>query len=198
MSSLLDEKRILRKEILMRRRNLNHDAIAGESAGIAKALLNWSVYREANMLMAYAAMADEPQTFLILQHALSVKKQLCIPVIGEKKGTMEAAFVERLADLVPGKYGILAPDQGKIKIAQPDMIDLILVPGVAFNVKGQRLGMGAGFYDRFLEQTKNNALLVGLALQCQIIAAVPCEDHDYLVDYLATKDGIINCKTGKM
>ena len=198
MNSVLDEKRILRKEILMRRRNLDCDVIAAESAGIAKALLNWSVYCQANMIMAYAAMADEPQTTLILQHALSVKKKLCIPVVGDKKGTMEAAFIEKLADLVPGKYGILAPDKGKIKIAQPDMIDLILVPGVVFNVKGQRLGMGAGFYDRFLEKTKDNALLVGLALQCQIIAAVPCEDHDYLVDYLATKDGIINCKTGKM
>jgi 5-formyltetrahydrofolate cyclo-ligase len=197
MNSVLAEKRMLRKEILMCRRNLNRDLIAAESADIAKALFDWSVYRQSDTIMAYAAMADEPQTHLILQHALSEKKKLCIPVIGEAKGTMEAAFIEKLADLVPGKYGILAPDEEKINIAQPDMIELILVPGVAFNLKGQRLGMGAGFYDRFLKKTRN-ATLVGLALQCQIIDAVPCEDHDYLIDYLATKDGIINCKTGKM
>lgn len=197
MNSVLAEKKMLRKEILMRRRNLDRDLIAAESADIAKALLDWSVYHQSDTIMAYAAMADEPQTNLILQHALSMKKKLCIPVIGKAKGTMEAAFIEKLDDLVPGKYGILAPDEEKISIAQPDMIELILVPGVAFNLKGQRLGMGAGYYDRFMEKT-SNATLVGLALQCQIIAAVPCEDHDYLVDYLATKDGIINCKTGKM
>ncbi|MPN38694.1 hypothetical protein SDC9_186219 [bioreactor metagenome] len=57
--------------------------------------------------------------------------------------------------------------------------------------------MGAGYYDRFFDQA-HNALKIGLAFKCQIIEEIPCEGHDYSIDYLATKDGIINCKTGKM
>ena len=197
MNPVAESKKILRKEMLARRRNLSQAVIAAESKAIEQALEGWPLYQQANAIMIYVALADEPQTLLLIEQTLLRNKKICVPFIGEKAGIMEASLIESLTELAPGKYGILAPVKEKLRNIQPECIDLILVPGVAFTSHGQRLGMGAGYYDRFFDQA-HNALKIGLAFKCQIIEEIPCEGHDHSIDYLATKDGIINCKTGKM
>ncbi|HEY3423587.1 MAG TPA: 5-formyltetrahydrofolate cyclo-ligase, partial [Negativicutes bacterium] len=76
-------------------------------------------------------------------------------------------------------------------------IDLIIVPGVAFDRSGKRCGMGAGYYDRFLSQA-SNARLIGVALTCQMVSDVPCDEHDRMVEYIVTPNEIIKCDIGKM
>lgn len=196
MESIQAKKSKLRTTMLLERRSLSPAAIAAESALIAKKLLAWQPYAAVGTVLAFAAMPDEPQTAFIMQDALQQGKKLCLPRIDGSYGSMAAAEVHSLAELVEGKYGILAPPPEKAVI-DPGCIELIIVPGVAFTLTGQRLGLGAGFYDRFLAQA-GQAVRIGLALQCQIAASIPCEDHDYLVDHLATHAGIINCQTGKM
>lgn len=196
MESVNAEKSRLRKAILAMRRKLDRESVAAQSALIAKHLTACPQYAAAGVIMAFAAMPDEPQTDLIMQDVLRQDKKLCIPRVGETYGNMEAVEVSQPAGLVEGKFGILTPPPQNA-VVDPSGIQLIIVPGVAFTLTGQRLGMGAGFYDRFLERAKQ-AVLIGLALDCQITAHIPCEDHDYLVDHLATKAGIINCQTGKM
>ena len=71
-------------------------------------------------------------------------------------------------------------------------LDLIVVPGVAFDRTGNRLGMGAGYYDRFFSRTSHSVRL-GLAWDCQVVTAVPCEPHDIRMHYLLTETGIIAC-----
>ncbi|MEG6585583.1 5-formyltetrahydrofolate cyclo-ligase [Dendrosporobacter sp. 1207_IL3150] len=197
MRSVSEEKRKLRKIILASRRSLESNVLADESLSISEHITSWSNYLKSNIVMAFAPMADEPQTISIIKHALASNKTVCLPYVGEKHGIMSAALINDLSELVVGQYGILTPDISKTSFLNPSDIDLIITPGVAFDFQGKRLGMGAGFYDRFLPRA-NNAVLIGLALSCQIVADIPCEKHDFLVDYLATKDGIINCRTSKM
>jgi 5-formyltetrahydrofolate cyclo-ligase len=142
--------------------------------------------------MLFLSMSDEVQTIKMLQKALAAGKKVCIPLVGETPGEMQATMLTSLDDLVMGKYGILTVRQEKVRIVEPRSIDLILVPGVAFDMAGRRLGMGAGYYDRFLLKAPE-AIRAGLCLACQLVEKVPCEEYDLPVQYLVTVQGIINC-----
>ena len=88
--------------------------------------------------------------------------------------------VSRLSDLSPGKHGIREPAGG----ASPERLDLIVVPGLAFTPEGNRLGRGAGFYDRFLSQIPGPMLRVGVCFAFQVVLEVPMQSHDLKVDAL--------------
>lgn len=185
-------KKELRKDILAKRRGLSAELRSEESTKITEFLCAWQVFSTARTIMMFLSMPDEVQTAKILSHALKTGKKVCIPLIGEKPGEMHAAEVTRLEDLATGKFGILSVKEDKIKMVEPTAIDLILVPGVAFGAGGQRLGMGAGYYDRFLLKAPT-AIWAGLCLSCQLVENVPCREYDISVHYLVTPQGIINC-----
>lgn len=190
-------KKELRKKVLKIRRDLGKSVIREESDAILKHLLCSPFVEDAKVIMCYLAMEDEVQLMNFIAYALKKGKSICVPHIRDKAGLMDAVKIESLDKLVSGEFGILTVDNPDIKIMQPNEIDLVIVPGVAFDKQGHRLGMGAGFYDRFLLNV-DQADFVGVALSCQIVDFVPSMVHDCLVDYIITKDGIINCKTGKM
>jgi 5-formyltetrahydrofolate cyclo-ligase len=190
-------KKQLRQEILNKRRCLGAECILDESTSIAKHLCAWPTYLAAKTVMLFMSMPDEPQMNEVIEHAWAHGKRVCIPHTREDYGLMDAAEIGSFDDLVVGQFDILVPDPAKLKIVEPGDIDLIVVPGVAFECTGERCGMGAGYYDRFLKQA-NKALLIGVSLACQIVPNVPTDEHDYLVQYIVTHDGIINCKTGQV
>lgn len=187
----------MRQALLKERRALTNNLIQDKSNVIFDKLIALPQYIEAQVIMCYAAMNDEVQTYEIIKHAMAMKKKVCIPYIGDQKGIMNAVLVEKIQDLVRGKFGILTVGGDDRRIVEPAQIDAIILPGVAFGRRGERLGMGAGFYDRFLPKTRKAALL-GIAFSCQVSEKIPIMPYDYFVDYVITEDEIINCKTGKM
>ena len=108
------------------------------------------------------------------------------------KGQMEAVTLPDLDSLVEGEYGILTPDPAKSQVVAPEELDMIVVPGVAFDTRGERLGMGAGFYDAFMAKAVK-AKRIALAYSCQLVANIPMEEHDELVHKIITEQGIYNC-----
>ena len=108
---------------------------------------------------------------------------------------MSAVGIASLDELVVGKYGLKMPRRDKITFVAPDAIDVIVVPGVAFDWSGNRLGMGAGYYDRFFPKTRCGVLL-GLAWGFQVIEKVPGEVHDVRMQYLLTEEGFHTCCAG--
>lgn len=191
------KKRELRKYILRLRRNLSQDVIKMQSAAILRHVINSPQYEAAVVIMIYVAMRDEVQTFTLIEHSLKQGKQVCVPYINDRAGNMDAILIRSLDELVKGDFDILTAVKSDLNLIDPMEINLMIMPGVAFDQYGHRLGMGAGFYDRFMVQAKQASSL-GLVLSCQLLDIVPCMPHDYLVDYIVTEDGIINCKTGKM
>lgn len=190
-------KRALRKHILGLRRNLSQDVIQMQSAAIFDHVINSLQYEASASVMIYAAMRDEVQTFALIEHSLKQGKQVCVPYTNDRDGNMDAVRICSLAELVKGDFDILTAVKSELNLIDPSQINLMIMPGVAFDHHGHRLGMGAGFYDRFMAQAKQ-ASSFGLALSCQLLDIVPCMPHDYLVEYIVTEDGIINCETGKM
>lgn len=190
-------KTTLRQEILARRRSLPATWIAEHSITAVETIANWSAFQQAHSVMLFLSMPDEPQMDNLIRIALQHGKQVCIPALGNVQGHMQAAAIQNLDDLVIGKLGLRMPDLAKTPTIHPAELDFVLVPGVAFDIAGNRLGMGAGYYDRFLSKTVN-ALTAGIAWHFQLLSSLIAEKHDIPVHYIISEQGIKLCRRGKM
>ena len=159
---------------------------------IAELFAGWPIYQQCRSVMFYVATTDETATAGLIEDALHRGKQVYAPLLSAQYGEMSAAAIKRPQDLVAGKYGLKMPAPDSATLAAGESIDLIVVPGVAFDRTGNRLGMGAGYYDRFFSRTLH-AVRLGLAWECQVVAEVPCEPHDIRMHYLLTDAGLITC-----
>jgi 5-formyltetrahydrofolate cyclo-ligase len=190
MSTGEEAKQRLRRAMLAERRSLSAAAVREGSEAIAAYFCAWPAYREAATVMLYLAMADEPQTAALVEDAWKSGKQVAVPRMGAAYGVMEAAALDRWDDLVTGRLGLKMPDPAKSRPIDPTAIDLVVVPGVAFDAAGRRLGMGAGYYDRFLPQACR-ACKLGLAWSVQLTDEVPEGEHDVRMDFLLTEKGFL-------
>jgi 5-formyltetrahydrofolate cyclo-ligase len=190
-------KQTLRQALLARRRSLSIDFIKIGSAKINEWLCSWAPFQNARTVMTFLSMPDEPQMDEMISLTLQSGKTVCVPHLRSVYGYMDASRLTGTGDLVPGRLGLRVPNPDKIDIVSPGDIDLILVPGVVFDLTGQRIGMGAGYYDRFLIAAPQ-AMLVGVAWRFQLIAEIPQEKHDIPMHWIVTEDGIYDCIGGKI
>lgn len=190
-------KRRLREDILRERRKMSDLTVNLYSAKVVQAILGWDIYLRSENVMLYTPMPDEPKIQSVFEHAWSKGKRVSVPHLTETFGIMEAALIQSFDDLVLGKFNLQIPNPRKLKIIDPMAIDLVIVPGVAFDKEGYRLGMGGGYYDRFLPKAIRAATL-GICWSKYILNKVASEQHDFPVEYLVTEKGILNCKKGKM
>lgn len=110
---------------------------------------------------------------------------------------LQSAWIESLDELARGRFGIWEPiaavQQAADRHAAADQFDWMVIPGVAFDRRGGRLGYGGGFYDRLLAQVPSHTTLVGLAFDCQLYEAIPREPHDGLLDWVVSESATIDC-----
>ena len=182
---LAANKKALRASIKQKRRALSIEYRQQASRKMQAELTRLPCYQAAEYIMLYMAMPDEVQLDELIAMVLKDGKKAVIPLV-TGAGLMEAVELSDMADLVPDKYGIKTVSEEKRRLIAPDKIDLIIVPGVAFDKAGHRLGMGGGFYDRFMLRA-SRAVRAALAYDCQLLAAVPAEVHDLTVDYIITE-----------
>lgn len=190
--SLQQQKQRLRAELLQRRREIPPAMALAWGRQMAEHLWAWPLYQQSATILFYVSLADEAPTEPLITVALKQGKRVCVPLLGETRSDMSATLINGLDDFTVGKYGLKMPRPDQAKIVSPAELDLIVVPGVAFDSKGNRLGMGAGYYDRFLPETKG-AVFLGLAWTCQIVATVQSEPHDIRMDYVLSENGFIDC-----
>ena len=182
---LAANKKALRASIKQKRRALSIEYRQQASRKMQAELTKLPCYQAAEYIMLYMAMQDEVQLDELIAMVLKDGKKTVIPLV-TGAGLMEAVELSDMADLVPDKYGIKTVSEEKRRLIAPDKIDLIIVPGVAFDKAGHRLGMGGGFYDRFMLRA-SRAVRAALAYDCQLLVAVPAEVHDLTVDYIITE-----------
>ena len=143
-------------------------------------------YRSSRVVMAYMACRGELSLDRVIRDALALGKTLVLPRC-EAEGIMTARKIASMDQLSPGAYGLLEPD-ASCDVAEPEEIDLILVPGTAFDRRGHRLGQGAGYYDRILPMTQ--AVCAGICHDFALIEDVPCQAHDIPMDFVITPGSI--------
>ena len=167
-----------KKTLRARMRACRAGADASLSMRIAARVMALKAYESARTVLCYHSVGGEVETGDLIQKMLSDGKTVCLPAI-IAKGVMEA---RRMDCLVPGPYGIPCPEG---PVVPPEGIDLILVPGLAFDENCHRLGQGGGYYDRYLPSCRGEK--GGLAFDCQVVENLPLSAHDAQLDMVATE-----------
>lgn len=189
-------KRELRRRAEAARRGLA-DATQ-RSAAICARLLLLPQYTAARTVMFYLHMPHEVHTDGIRLAAQGDGKRLAAPYV-DRHG-LRLFEIRGDDELTPGVWGIREPSAAlrrqPNRAVDPAEVDLVLAPGVAFDRSGGRLGHGKGYYDRFLQLVRPDAVRVGLAFHCQLVDAVPMTDHDVSMDYVITDTGAYDARTG--
>ncbi len=178
-----DEKQSLREEA--RRCLAELPALRGRTAGMAVLgqLAMWIDWHRAKTVAAYCALEREPHVLTPWPEA----KTVLLPRIEGDR--LELRAVRGVEELVEGKFGILEPPPNAPRV-EP-RADFILVPGLAFDPAGGRLGRGGGFYDRFLAGFEG--VKVGVCFPELVVDEIPMEPHDIRMDFVVTSEGIIGC-----
>lgn len=189
MAETRSTKRGLRRTILERRDALDAGARAALSRTITQDLIALPSYRISGTVIAYMSIGSEFQTGGFVQHILAGRKTLVLPRVNREDGSLDLYQVEDPArDLHSGAWRIPEPDPKRCAPADPGSIEFVLVPGLAFDQRGGRLGYGAGFYDRLLAQAiPPGASLVAGAFEVQMVAEVPTDESDVPVDLILTE-----------
>ncbi len=184
-------KELLRREMLLKRSGQSPEAIAEKSKAVGERLLAMPEWHKAKTLMLYASTRSEVQTRTLMESALAQGKRVCLPVRNEEGAAMDAYFLASPNELVMGDLGFFEPPKKENERAEPSLLDLVILPGIAFDENGNRLGRGMHYYDLFLPKVRCRK--IALAFEMQLVAQVPVEDHDMPVDKIVTEKRIINC-----
>lgn len=202
-------KAAVRQEIKTTLKLLEQAYIDAESRKLFSRVVELSEFQQASVVAAYLSMPSEANTRSALVTSFTQAKRIFIPkVIGKNPADlvmMELPNLDTIESFPLSKWGIPEPTKDMVSNA-PDgtysgLIDLVLVPGVAFDRTGGRIGHGKGYYDCFIDrlcvenskQGKPAPTLVGIALEEQIVESCPLEEHDKILDYVVTPSETIIC-----
>lgn len=150
-------------------------------------LINSDIYRNAQNILAYVSVNSEVDTINIINRCLSDRKNVAVPYCFGKE--MKFLFVNSLDDLSDGEFGIPTADPEKCELVSDFNNSLCIVPGLSFDVNGNRLGYGGGFYDRFLAETPVDT--VGLCYGRCLTRSIPSDEYDVIIRYVLTENGLI-------
>lgn len=161
------------------------------SRRICEAFMALPAYQTAQTVMWYVDAGSEVRTRHTLPEALTHGKRVVVPYCIVETNELELFHLEEMSELVEGAYKILEPRvelrARPEKILEPADLDLVMVPGTAFDPRGGRMGQGKGYYDRLLANARPDAPLVALAFECQIFPEIPVDAHDVFMDMVLTE-----------
>jgi 5-formyltetrahydrofolate cyclo-ligase len=180
------DKNTLRAALRRTRDSIDPASRARASEQIRRRLLTLAEIEAARRCFVYVSFKSEVDTHALIRDLLDSGRELCVPKMLNRT-VMRACRVQRWSDLVPGRLGILTP-AGDAFDEEP--FDVALTPGLAFTAAGMRIGLGAGYYDRWFAAHKVTHKLA-LAFEAQLVEALPQEPHDVPVDAIVTEQRVI-------
>ena len=206
------EKEILRKELLLKRRSQRQEEILKKSRDIQKRLFSIEEFKEAESVMFYLAKKDEVRTEEMINKAFEIGKKVIVPSLRLNESGLFQHCKHRISpsllldpfrnsfltghdyesELEEGMFGILEPKAECIRVFPIEEIDIVLVPGIAFDETGGRIGFGGGFYDEFLAKLPSETKRWALAFEFQIVEKLPLTDKDEPVERIITEKRLIN------
>lgn len=192
MEDIKEKKREIREDMAKKLKAFSEGELIEKTRGIEKRLFEFANFFESKVVLLYMHANGEVVTNDIIKRCFEANKILVLPAFDIIKHTMQLMRVDNLdSDLKPGLRGVLEPDPECCKVMPIDGIDIAIIPGVALDEKGGRIGSGEGYYDRLIPKLSITTRKVALALESQIIKQVPVEPHDKHVDIVITEDRII-------
>ncbi|MFO7872548.1 MAG: 5-formyltetrahydrofolate cyclo-ligase [Candidatus Undinarchaeales archaeon] len=183
-------KHKLRKEQKKTRDGMDKKERYEKSREIKEKLFEMHEFKEAETVLFYSSIKSEVETEEMIKGALKLNKKIALPITNSLFRTLKAFELKDYSELEPGTFGVPEPKQ-KNELVKKD-IDLVLVPGVVFDLNGHRIGYGEGYYDNFLSKMKDTPKF-GLSFEVQIVEEIPAEPHDVKLNKIITEKRIINC-----
>lgn len=172
-------KKKIRSKILLKLKNQKEEDRDRKSKLIKERLFRVSVFKKAKIVMFFMSFGGEIKTKEMIEEARRLGKIVAVPVCGKERLIRPSILLEK-AKVLRGLYGISEP--AIKKFVKLEDLDLVIVPGIAFDKKGNRLGRGKGYYDCFLHKLPDKAVSIGLAYDFQILPLVPTTNDDKRVD----------------
>lgn len=192
MEEIQIAKSQIREEIAQKFDALSAKEIAEKTEAIENRLFDFANFLESKITLLYINNAHEVLTENIIKRAFVYNKIVVLPAYNAENFEMELKKVDNIEkDLVPGPRDILQPDASRCKDVPIEKIDIAIIPAVALDEKGGRIGSGKGYYDRLIPRLAITTRKVALAFETQIVPQVPIESHDRHVDIIITENRVI-------
>ncbi|MDD4955027.1 MAG: 5-formyltetrahydrofolate cyclo-ligase [Candidatus Omnitrophica bacterium] len=184
-----DEKKEIRKKLLAKLLSLTREELKRRSQNVEKRLSSLPIYKNAKLVMVYYPLKGEVDILQMVRKDLGLKR-FCFPFMDLVKKELEVYEVNSLEDdFSVGPFGVMQPLPDKTKKVDIEEINMVIVPGVAFDRKLNRLGRGAGFYDRFLKRLNPSCKKVGIAFEPQVLDDLPIHPSlDQKVDIVVSEN----------
>ena len=186
-----DQKGSIRRELTAKRRELTLSAAQDLSAAIRTNVKRLPAYSLAEDFYLYSSIHNEVLTDGIFEDAIATGKRVYFPRVRLSDQCLEWIRVWNRDSLVPGLWRVPEPRGEAVRLPGRPAGFVIFVPGIGFDMEGNRLGRGKGYYDRFLSSPHPAAVIVGLAYEFQLLPRIPADERDHRVDYVVTEKRIV-------
>ena len=192
--SLFQQKTTIRKEILEKRKSQDPQVSAAQSRSITGTLIGRKEFQAADRILIYLSKDGEVGTDHLLGRAFELGKRICVPVVDRENDELRISELPGPEiDFRLGAFGVREPEEGDLNFVSPDQIDLVVVPGLAFDRRGGRIGYGKGYYDGLLSRLNSQVPRIALAFEFQVLDTVPQDEHDIQVDAIITEKTTMSC-----
>ncbi len=177
----------LRRQLLRQLKQQREDVRNRESEAIRRKVFRLTAFRQAHTVCCYVALPHEVQTWRMIDAMLKNGKRVVVPMVSTRSKQLRLSELrDPETELAPGRFGVWEPTPDALRPVPAREVDLALVPGVAFDRAGHRLGHGHGYFDRFLTRLPRKTPTVGLAYRLQILDHLPTAAHDQAVQAVLT------------
>ncbi|MFG0286076.1 MAG: 5-formyltetrahydrofolate cyclo-ligase [Phycisphaerales bacterium JB039] len=191
MTGAAADKQELRRRMRATLRAVPADELSRASQAICARLETWDLFGRAGAILLFLPLPGEPDLGPLAARSIGAGRRICVPRVDWETGGLACARIRDVhTDAPPGRRGVPTPHADLDAVALAE-IDCILVPGLSFDRFGGRLGRAGGFYDRLLADPARRAPAIGVALEAQVVEAVPLEAHDQPVDGLVTESNLL-------
>lgn len=186
-------KKQIRKDILRVRQAMDLKETTLKSGLICEKIREMKLLRDADTVMSYIPFRNEVDTCSLFSELWDKGKRVVIPACDVENIALIPSQINSMEDLKPGTWGILEPKPECLRPVDPGEIDLVIVPGVAFDSFGNRLGYGGGYYDRFIPRLKPDTLKIAVAFKMQIVEHLVPGEYDQPMDMVITEEYVYFC-----
>lgn len=180
----LNDKKSVRAEMLSKRTAIFDKDI--KSGFIIRNITQCEEYKKCERLFTYVSLPDEPSTKELIEFALADGKEVFVPKCENSAGLMTFRSIKSFSELKKGYFSVFEPDSSAPECKASNSDDLCIVPGTAFDIKGNRIGYGRGYYDRFLPDF--NGFTIGFCFSECLISEIPSDENDIPVNAVCTED----------
>ena len=184
-------KKTIRKQILKKRDDISPDIKSVKDALIKQRLFDLPEFIAAKVVFFYASFRSEVKTLNMIGESLKIGKRVALPSVDKRRHRLMLYEIKDINELSPGYMGIPEPSLFDGRLVSLDKIDLVIIPGAAFDNSGNRLGYGGGYYDILLSENKRKVPIIALAYKEQLVDSIPSEKHDVKVDMIVTDKQVI-------